>query len=795
MLSRTILLALWPLLGASAVSPNNTGISRSWDEARQLATEFTAQLNLTEKAFMATGWVLGPCDGNIAPIPRLNFSGLCLHDGPAGIRVADLATLFPAGVTTGATWDRDLIYARGLAMGEEFRAKGSHVILGPVAGPLGRHPLGGRNWEGFAVDPYLSGVAMEETIRGHQDAGVQACAKHYIGNEQETERSNVFTNETETAAISANIDDRTLHELYLWPFANSVKAGTSSIMCSYNRLNETYSCAHDRTLNQILKDELGFQGYVMSDWFATHSGVDSVNAGLDMTMPGPMDIAETQSLNLTDIPFHEIPSWFGANLTTAINNGSVTEARLDDMVVRIMTPYYLLGQDQDFPTVDPTNIWLYYVSYGLAALNPAIPPARDVRGDHVALVREIAAAGTVLLKNEQSILPIKNVTNVAVFGNDAPDTSDGLYFIGSITDPSRPLGAEYGTLAVGGGSGAGRTSDLVSPLRAIRERGFRDGFRTQYITNNDLLAGNNLTSIFPLPDVCVVFLKTFASEGWDRISLENDWNSTLAVENVAALCGSNRTVVVTHSAGVNTLPWDDKVAAVVAAHYPGEQAGNSIVDVLWGDVNPSGHLPYTIPKNESDYDFPIVNITGSEALNSDAWQEDFTEGLFIDYRHFDAHNITPLYSFGHGLSYTTFDMSADAQVTWVAQNLSALPSPATSSSPGGNSDLWAGVLNVTITVSNTGSVAGAAVPQLYVSLPTGQDGGAPAGSTPRSVLRGFEKVKLKAGQSVPVTFTLMRRDTSYWSVEEQEWRVPQGDLQLDLGFSFGDIRASVTTQI
>lgn len=130
MLSRTILLALWPLLGASAVSPNSTGISRSWDEARQLATEFTAQLNLTEKAFMATGWVLGPCDGNIAPIPRLNFSGLCLHDGPAGIRVADLATLFPAGVTTGATWDRDLIYARGLAIGEEFRAKGSHVILG-----------------------------------------------------------------------------------------------------------------------------------------------------------------------------------------------------------------------------------------------------------------------------------------------------------------------------------------------------------------------------------------------------------------------------------------------------------------------------------------------------------------------------------------------------------------------------------------------------------------------------------------------------------------------------------------
>ncbi|KAI0175281.1 beta-glucosidase [Pestalotiopsis sp. NC0098] len=794
MFLHTLLLAVWPVIGALALSPDSTVAARSWDEASQLASAFSAELTLREKAYTATGWIAGPCDGNILAIPRLNFTGLCLHDGPAGIRVADLATLFPASITAGASWDRDLLYARGYAMGEEFREKGAHVILGPVAGPLGRHPLGGRNWEGFAADPYLSGIAMDATIRGHQDAGVQACAKHFIGNEQETQRSSTIIDGIETAAISSNIDDRTLHELYLWPFANSVKAGTSSIMCSYNRLNETYTCEHDHLLNDILKEELGFQGYIMSDWFATHAGVDSVNAGLDMTMPGPLDQAEAEAIDLSD-PLSAIPSWFGLNLTAAVNNGSVSEDRLDDMVHRIMTPYYYLGQDQDYPSVDLSNVYLVYIGYGLGAnITGPIPVARDVRDDHGALVREIAAAGTVLLKNENSILPIKNITNIAVFGNDAPDTSDGLYFMGDVQNPARPLGAEYGPLAIGGGSGAGRTSDLISPLRAIRERGYRDGFRTQYITDNDFLAsGNFTTTIFPIPDVCVVFLKTFASEGWDRVSLENDWNSTYVVEQVAGFC-PNKTVVVTHSAGVNTLPWDDQVAAVVAAHYPGEQAGNSLVDILWGDVSPSGHLPYTIPKKASDYDFPIVNITGPDALEYNAWHSNFTEGLFIDYRHFDAHNITPLYSFGHGLSYTTFDIATDAlEVSWAAGNVSALPAPASTVSPGGNPALWDVVLNVTATVSNTGGVAGAAVPQLYVGLPTGENG-APAG-TPRSVLRRFEKVKLEPGASVPVTFSLARRDVSFWSVEEQEWRVPQGDIRLDVGFSFGDIRASVTAQI
>jgi beta-glucosidase len=176
-----------------------------------------------------------------------------------------------------------------------------------------------------------------------QDAGVQACAKHYVGNEQETERSSTVTNGIAVQAISSNIDDRTLHELYLWPFANTVKVGTASIMCSYNRLNLTYSCESDESLNQILKGELGFEGYVMSDWGATHSGVKSIEAGLDMDMPGTIGSGTA--------------SYFGGNVTLAVNNGTINESRVDDMVRRIMAPYFYLGQDQGFPTVDPSTLY------------------------------------------------------------------------------------------------------------------------------------------------------------------------------------------------------------------------------------------------------------------------------------------------------------------------------------------------------------------------------------------------------------------------------------------------------
>ncbi|KAK3115652.1 hypothetical protein LTR53_004805 [Teratosphaeriaceae sp. CCFEE 6253] len=247
-------------------SPNATG--HGWAAAFQQASNFVSQLTLEEKAGLVTG-TPGPCVGNIGPIERLGFDGLCLQDGPLAIRAVTYASVFPAGLTVAASWDRDLAHQRGVDMAQEFRDKGSHIALGPVAGPLGRSGYGGRNWEGFSPDPYLTGELFGITIEGMQSTGVQVCAKHYIGNEQETQRnpSNGLAGLVEVAsgptieAVSSNIDDRTMHEAYLWPFQNAVHSGVSSIMCSYNRINGSYGCQNSKTLNGLLKDELGFQGY------------------------------------------------------------------------------------------------------------------------------------------------------------------------------------------------------------------------------------------------------------------------------------------------------------------------------------------------------------------------------------------------------------------------------------------------------------------------------------------------------------------------------------------------------
>ncbi|OBT52682.1 hypothetical protein VE04_07087 [Pseudogymnoascus sp. 24MN13] len=750
-----------------------------WEHALVKANAFIARLNLTEKVSMVTG-DNGPCIGNIAPIERLGFSGICMSDGPTAFNRADLVSIFPAGLTAAASWDRDLIYQRALALGSEFRAKGSHVGLGPVGGPLGRHPLGGRNWEGFSADPYLTGVAMASSVRGFHDAGVQSCSKHFIGNEQETQRSNtVFADGTNIEAVSSNIDDRTLHELYLWPFADAVKAGTTSIMCSYNRVNQTYACENSELLNGILKKELGFQGYVVSDWFATHSGVKSANAGLDMTMPGTIDV---ESLSAgTGL------SYFGANLTTAVNNGSVPMTRLDDMVRRIMMPYYFLGQDKNFPTTDPSAMHVLAAQYGASLGVPEIP-ARDVRKDHAKIIRKLGAAGTVLLKNINSTLPLKSPKNIGVFGNDAPDPTDGLTIISDGSFESETYGYDIGTLDVGGGSGTGRHSSLISPLSAIKFKAQEIGARVQYITSNTRLAANDFRSIFPTPDVCTVFLKTFASEGRDRTSFENDWNSTAVVNNVARKCPN--TIVVTHSGGVNTMPWakNPNVKAILAAHYPGQESGNSIVDILWGDVNPSGKLPYTIPEHEFDYDIPVTNLSSVTAV--DEWQADFTEGLMIDYRHFDSKNITPLYEFGYGLSYTTFSLSSFS-VSKLVKNPPAIPDASKAILPGGNPDLYSPLLTASTKVSNTGSLAGSTVVQLYISLP--QDS-VPTG-TPLRVLRGFEKVALKPGERKDVKFTLTRWDVSYWDVIAQTWRIPRGEVKVSVGFSSRDLKGEGSTAV
>lgn len=419
------------------------------------------------------------------------------------------------------------------------------------------------------------------------------------------------------------------------------------------------------------------------------------------------------------------------------------------------------------------------------------PSNVDVRDNHAKLIRELGAAGIVLLKNKGNALPLTTPKNVGVFGNDAGDISVGLYFGG---DPDlQNIGFEYGVLPVGGGSGTGRMSYVVNPLDAIKAKvaSYDSKALVQYVLNNTLVIDSGgFDILFPQPpEVCLVFLKTWATEGYDRPSLLVDWNGTALVESVASQCSN--TVVVTHSGGLNVLPFADhpNVTAILAAHYGGQEVGNSIVDVLWGDVNPSGHLPYTVAYNQGDYAFaPITNSTALlKTENPNAWQSNFKERLLIDYRWFDYFDESVQYPFGWGLSYTTFSMS-DLAVSRVSNsNISSMP-PNLKIQPGGNPALWETLYCVTATVQNTGSVAGAAVPQLYLGLPQPPK----EDLTPVKVLRGFEKVMLEPGQSATVTFDLTRRDISYWDIYAQQWMIASGSISAMAGFSSGEIEATAS---
>ncbi|KAH1280644.1 hypothetical protein KXX33_005557 [Aspergillus fumigatus] len=719
---------------AAAVTVHAYGSGGSnWDQAYSRAKDALQKLNQTEKVGLVTGvkWMGGPCVGNTYKPESIDYPSLCLQDSPLGIRFANPVTAFPAGINAGATWDTQLLYARGAAMGAEAKGLGIHVQLGPVAGPLGKNPNGGRNWEGFSVDPYLSGVAMEKTIRGMQDSGVQACAKHWLGNEQEHYRD----------TISSNIGDRAAHELYVWPFMDAVKAGVASVMCSYNKVNGTWACESDALNNKLMKEELGFPGYIMSDWNAQHSTVNSAVSGLDMTMPG------------SDFSNPPGSIFWGSNLEAAVADGSVPQSRLDDMVTRILAAWYLVGQDQGYPPVA-------FSSWNGGKANV------DVTADHGTVARAVARDSIVLLKNGHGTLPLRKPKSLAIVGSDA------------IVNPAGPnacsdRGCNNGTLAMGWGSGTAEFPYLVGPLDAIQKRAAADGTKIVPSTTDDPTAG---ASAAAAAETAIVFINSDSGEGYitvegnlgDRNNLDPWHNGNELVKAVAA--ASKNVIVVVHSVGpiiLETILAQPSVKAIVWAGLPGQESGNALVDVIYGDTTPSGKLPYTIAKQAADY--------GASWINAET--DDFPEGLYVDYRHFDAKGIAPRYEFGYGLSYTTFKYSG----LWV--NMDASAGAANGQVvPGGPADLFEVVGQVSVSVRNNGRVAGAEVAQLYLGLPDS----APA--TPPKQLRGFQKLMLQPGQTGRATFKLTRRDLSYWDVQQQKWVVPSGTFKVYVGSSSRDIR-------
>ncbi|KAK4465384.1 family 3 putative glycoside hydrolase [Cladorrhinum samala] len=693
----------------------------AWAAAHSKAAAALSKLSQQDKINIVTGvgWDKGPCVGNTSPVNSIRYPQLCLQDGPLGIRFGTGSTAFTPGIHAASTWDVDLIRQRGVYLGQEAKGCGVHVILGPAPGALGKNPTGGRNWEGFGVDPYLSGIATAETIEGLQSSGVQATVKHYLVNEQELNRE----------TMSSNVDDRTIHELYLWPFADAVHSNVASVMCSYNKINGTWACENDKVLNGLLKKELGFQGYVVSDWNAQHTTNGAANGGMDMTMPG----SDFNGRNVL----------WGPQLNNAVNGGQVQRSRLDDMVKRILAGWYLLGQDQGYPAI---NI------------------KANVQGNHKENVRAVARDGTVLLTND-GILPLKNPRKIALVGSAAVTNPQGM---NACTDK----GCNTGALGMGWGSGSVNYPYFVSPHDALRARAQADG-ATVTLQSSD--STSNVQSTVSGADVAIVVITANSGEGYitvegnagDRNNLDPWHNGNQLVQAVAQ--ANKNVVVVVHSTGpviLETILNTPGVRAVVWGGLPSSENGNAMVDILYGVVSPNGKLPYTIAKSASDY--------GTAPSRGD---DNFKEGLFIDYRHFDNAKIEPRFEFGFGLSYTNFTYS-DLTVTSNAKS-----GPATGSTiPGGPADLWENVATVTVSVKNTGGVAGAEVPQLYITLPSS------APSTPPKQLRGFAKLKLAPNASGTATFNLRRRDLSYWDTARQNWVVPSGEFGVSVGASSRDIR-------
>ncbi|THU83353.1 glycoside hydrolase family 3 protein [Dendrothele bispora CBS 962.96] len=755
---------------SSAASPTSTrgeappvvpDFEQAWDAAFEKARTFLQGFSLEEKVNVSTGvgWQNGRCVGNIPANEEKGFPGLCLEDSPLGVRFGDFVTAFPTGIHAASTWNRELIRLRGLLMGREHRGKGVNVALGPMMN-MGRLAQGGRNWEGFGADPFLAGEAAYETILGLQHAGVQGCAKHYIGNEQEHKRT----------STSSFIEDRTIHEIYAHPFMRSVMAGVASVMCSYNLINQTYACENDKTQNDILKREFGFRGYIMSDWQATMSTYGSVFSGLDMTMPG-------------DITFNSGDSYFGGNLTTYVQNNTIPSNRVDDMAERIIAAWFLLHQDSpDYPSV---NFNAFHID------DDATNERVDVQADHFRLVREMGRRGVVLLKNENSALPLTgSERSILIAGIDAAPQPGGPNQFGD-------QGGNEGILAMGWGSGTANFPYLISPYEAIqaRARQNRSTLVDWDFMNFDL---NTAMQRAARKDVAFVFVNSDSGEDYitvdgnegDRKNLTS-WHGGDALIRAVASVNPN-TVVVVHSVGPLILEdWVEhpNVTAILWAGVSGQEAGNSLVDVLYGDYNPTGRLPYTIAKNMDDYNTQLLTAGDTNDM-SHILSIPYNEELLIDYRWFDAKNITPRYEFGFGLSYTKFKYSG--------LSITALPSPLGGSSDetqaisrwesgkstliaeGSSTATWLHrpAFKVSFTLTNTGHVKGGEIPQLYLAHPSSE-------GEPPLVLKGFTNVDdLEVGEGREVVIYLSRHDVSVWDTEDQGWRRPKGDL-ADVGVVVG----------
>ena len=684
--------------------------SRSADERARLAL---AAMTLPEKLTLLHGLSVvkfeGPLPSDAVPaagyipgIPRLGIPALTETDAslgvtnPRGVRAGDVATALPAGLALAATFSPELAYQSGAIVGAEAHAKGFNVLLGGGMN-LTRDPRNGRNFEYLGEDPLLAGELAAEAVRGTQDQHVISTLKHFALNAHETNRT----------TLDAKIDPAAVRESDLLAFQIAVEHGQpGSIMCAYNKINAGYACGNAWLLNEVLKTNWRYPGWVMSDWGAVHSETDALG-GLDQE-------SGQQNAKL---------GYFADPLSNAVQQRRIPVSRIDDMARRILRSMFAVGV-VDFP---PDRAPINYKAHALKAL-------------------EVAQDGIVLLKNEHNSLPLPaNLARIAVIGGQA---RFGVLSGGGSAQVT-PSNGPVVQIPIGGVGGMADIRTEVyfpsAPMAAIRAA----SPNTRVLYDAGLFPAD-AAALAAKADVAIVFVTRHEMEGFDVPNLQLPSGQDQLVEAVAA--ANPHTIVVLETGNPVTMPWLDRVSAVLAAWYPGQDGGTAIAQLLFGAVNPSGRLPITFPHSEAQSMRPKLPNLGAE-IHADV-AIDYTEGADVGYRWYARHGVTPQFSFGHGLSYTTFAYEK-CRVT------------------GGKT------LAVTFDVINTGQRAGADVPQLYLT--------SAAGSADLRLL-GFSRVTLEPGERTTITLTADRRLLGHYDEAHHKWRVAAGKYTVRLARSATDLR-------
>jgi len=684
--------------------------------------------------------------GTTCTIPRLGIPSMVVADGPAGLRISPTrpgddatyyATAFPVGTLLASTWDVDLVNSVGKAMGNEVLEYGVDVILGPGLN-IHRNPLCGRNFEYYSEDPFVTGNIAAAMVNGIESNGVGTSIKHYAANNAETNRN----------SLNTIVSQRALREIYLEGFGIAVKeAQPWTVMSSYNLINGTYAPENYDLITKVLKNDWGFKGYVMTDWFGGRDAAAIVAAGNDLLMPGRPDQKEA--------------------IIKAVNEGKLDVKDLDRNVEKILN---IILQTPRFKGYKYSN-------------------KPDLK-THAQVTRQAASEGMILLKNNNAALPFpQEVKKIAAFGNTSYEIITGGTGSGDVNEA-------YSVALVEGLQNAGYTVNenlqalYTAYLKAAKEGRERSrGFMMGSVPVSELAIGDDITtSMVNVTDAAIITIGRNSGEGRDRKAEEGDFYLTSTEKDlIKSVCTAyhakdKKVIVILNIGGVvETASWKDLSDAILLAWQGGQETGNSIADILCGNVNPSGKLASTFPLKYDDVssakNFPgkVIGETPQPSEESGGIMAAFMrprdsevtyeEGIYVGYRYYNTFNVPVSYEFGYGLSYTTFEYSG--------LKLS--------------SRRFGKSITATVTVKNTGNVAGKEVVELYLAAP------AVRLDKPESELKGFAKTKLlQPGESQTLTFVLDNWSLASFDPVSSSWISDAGTYTVKIGASSKDIRQTAT---